>query len=372
MTTSAAPTTDAGPASVDDVLQQAENGKAKLAELGTRAAEARGEAYDGTLTAKMLVALTEMLYEPTPREYVKHIPATTGKPYASTGLNSTQWQIDVMNVVIGVAHWRVLAHYPAEGMCKATIIVGNDLIAARLDENGDVVPGEAQILASHTGWGAVKNGTTKGDFYKGAETNALKRVFARFGPGADVYRLEFEDENLGGVGSATAAGSQPAAPAQSAGQRQQPRIASERQQNMLRAKARNAGIDDMALANLILQLAGSPVRQYASLQEAGAYLNQLMAALPGDYVDPVVQAITNYQQSQAAAAHAAAQAATARATAQAQAQAQPGAPDPAAAAAFVASQAGSDVPASLEDLHGANVVEMAPVALSGGAPAAAA
>ena len=133
-------------------------------------------------------------------------------------------------------------------------------------------------------------------------------VLARFGPGADVYRLEFEDENVGGVGTVTAN----SGGGQSGGQSSGPRVASGRQQGLVRGRAREAGLDDMTLANIILQLAGSQPKQYGSVQEATAYLNQLLAAMPENYVDPLLQSIANYQQAaqaqaaQQAAAHAAA------------------------------------------------------------------
>ena len=61
--------------------------------------------------------------------------------------------------------------------------------------------------------------------------------------------------------------------------------------------------DDSYLANLILWVNGSETRAFTTAQEASGYLNQLLAALPGNLVDPVLQAIGQAKaQAQAAAA----------------------------------------------------------------------
>ena len=193
----------------------------------------------------------------------------------------------------------MLTYHPhaQDGVARTHVIVGNNLAQAKLDEHGELVPGEADILATHSGWGAVKRGNTIGDQRKGAETNALKRTLARFGPGADVYRADFDDENLGGTGTPAGTG------AAAGGARRQPGVASDKQQAMLRGRAADAGFDDSYLANLILWVNGSETRAFTTAQEASGYLNQLLAALPGNLVDPVLQAIGQAKaQAQAAAA----------------------------------------------------------------------
>src|SRR5205823_5645242 len=85
--------------------------------------------------------------------------------------------------------------------------------------------------------------------------------------------------------------------------RRQSNVASAKQQAMLRGRAADAGFDDSYLANLILWVNGSETRAFTTAQEASGYLNQLLAALPGNLVDPVLQAIGQAKaQAQAAAA----------------------------------------------------------------------
>jgi hypothetical protein len=289
------------------VAREATEGGARLDALAAQAKEIRGPGYDGTLTVALLIDLGELLRQDTPAKYVKFIPPATGKPYPSIGLNSAQFQIDVMNAVLGRPHWRILRHYPPakDGfICKVVVLVGNRLAAASLDGHGELSAGEADILGVGQEWGAVKNATTPADAYKGSATNATKRAIAEFGPGADVYRKDFEDENVGGTGTlqAPSPGAQP------------PRAASARQQDMLRARARAAGLDNAQLANIILWAAQQPQRQFDSLPHATEYLGRLLAALPAGLVDPVKEAIAGVQQ-QARAARQAAEAA-ARAAAQ--------------------------------------------------------
>lgn len=278
------------------VAQEGRDAAAFFGDLAQRAQQVRAaNDYQGTLTAKMLVELAPVMHERTPQRYVKHIPAVNpGKPYPSTGLNSAQFQIDMMNAGYGRAHWRALRHYPpaSEGfMCKVVVIAGNNLVAASLDPAGELVRGDADILAVSEEWGAVKNATTPADAYKGSATNAIKRALAAFGPGGDVYRLEFGDENIGGSGDYQAP--QPnRSPDASAG----PRVASAAQQRLIKFRASQNGVDDATLACLILHVAGAPPLAFETAQQATAYLEQLLAALPGHMVDNVLEAI-------AAAAH---------------------------------------------------------------------
>jgi hypothetical protein len=287
--------------------QEATDSTALFRDVAQRAATIRAEHdYDGALSTQMVVALTGVLHEPTPARYVKHIPATTGKPYESTGLNSAQFQIDMMNAGYGRAHWRALRHYPAGRhgfICKVVVVVGNNLVAAGLDDAGELVAGAAEILAISEEWGSVKNASSPADSYKGSATNAIKRALAAFGPGSDVFRLEFEDENVGGIGNLHA----PDAThqdAHDAGAARQPTVASARQQKLLRARAAEAGLDDAQLANVILWAAQQPQRQFDSLPHASEYLGRLLAALPASLVDPVLRAIQSIQQQARACASA--------------------------------------------------------------------
>jgi hypothetical protein len=305
-------TTPAGEQPPDDrraaaaAAQEATDGSALFRDVAERAATIRAaHDYDGTLTTQMVVDLTGVLHQPTPARYVKHIPATNGKPYESTGLNSAQFQIDLMSAAYGRAHWRALRHYPAgkDGfICKVVVVVGNNLVAATLDGAGELVVGDADILAISEEWGSVKNASSPADSYKGAATNAIKRALAAFGPGSDVFRLEFEDENVGGTGNLQA----PEGPARNGGDDgrvSQTTVANARQQRILRARAAAAGLDDAQFANVILTAAQQPQRQFDSVPHATEYLGRLLAALPGDLVDRVVRAIesTNQQASAAAA-----------------------------------------------------------------------
>jgi hypothetical protein len=133
---------------------------------------------------------------------------------------------------------------------------------------------------------------------KGSATNAKKKPLAEHGPGADVYRLEFEDENVGGVGALEAPDAGRAA---TGGARRQPRVASVAQQNMLARRARAASLDDAQLANVILWAAQQPAKQFDSLPHATEYLGRLLAALPGQLVDPVKDAIETVAQQRATA-----------------------------------------------------------------------
>ncbi|MCA1700182.1 MAG: hypothetical protein LC790_15270, partial [Actinobacteria bacterium] len=186
-----------------------------------RAGYSDGGLYDGRLTLAMMVELEALLEQPTPTQYVKHIGPTDGKPYPSTGLSSIQYQLSMMNAVLGGPHWRALTHYENDGkLCKVVVIVGNDLTKAKLTADGDLDPGEAEVLCAREGWGAVKRGSTDGDLLKGSYTNAIKRVLAEYGAAADVYRFEFDDESVGGVGAG--AGQQ-----REAGRRQQGGVGSQ-------------------------------------------------------------------------------------------------------------------------------------------------
>lgn len=279
-------TPDMSPQSAADVAAQAEADQPHFEKLATDAAALRGDDYDGQLTAALLLKLEPLLRRPTPAKYVKHTPPTEGKPYPSTGIASPQVQVDHMNAVLGTPHWRILNHYEDDGtLCKVVVIVGNKLATATLDPAGELVPGDAEVLAERNGWGAVKRGNTKGDLLKGSETNALKRALARFGPGADVYRLDFEDENVGGTGP----GYQPQPSNRGVGRGG--KKATEGQVKLINTRASQAGLAGADLANVVLVALGHPGRQFASPQQAADYATRAIQAIPIADVDAVLEAI---------------------------------------------------------------------------------
>ena len=160
--------------------------------------------YESALTPSLLRELEPLLYEPIPAKYIETTPPTKGKPYESTGVKSLQVQVDRMNEVLGVNHWRFLTHYEDNGMiCKAVVVIGNNLSALELDDRGKLVSAGAlwntealpQVLGIAEGWGGHKQGSHRGDVMKGSETNAVKRALARLGPAAHVYRQEFDLDN---------------------------------------------------------------------------------------------------------------------------------------------------------------------------------
>lgn len=183
---------------------------------GERAAEILSDAgYDGSLTSAMLAKLQPLLDEPiNPRHIVTTGPAERGKPITTTGIRSVQVQVDRLREVLGASHYRLLPHHTEQGdRCRMHVVIGNDLQWCALTPAGElqpytVVPGSvanatgavyagverAEVLAHADGWGGHQRGSAPADTWKGAETNAAKRVIARLGPGAHVYRLDFEDD----------------------------------------------------------------------------------------------------------------------------------------------------------------------------------
>ena len=267
----------------------------KMRTRSLRAAEIRQEKkYDGRLTHELLMALQTMLEESTPRQYIKETPPTEGKPFPSTGVNSAQYQIDYLNSVFGLAHWRWLVHYEDAGqVARVHVVVGNNLIGIKLTDSGELdIPDDAEVLVVRDGWGGHSRGRGKGDVLKGSETNTLKRVLARIGPGSDVYRLDVESE-LTGEG-----------PAYQHQQRQPNRNGSaatttstaasaitERQVGMIRAKARSRGLPASQVANLLRHVAGAPPFAFASENDAEAVLTDKLPKLPRNLKDPLVNAI---------------------------------------------------------------------------------
>ncbi len=182
----------------------------ELRELREEAEKIKAEnEYKGNLTADIFNALQELLYRPIPARFIKHTPPGQGHQFEQTGVKSVQVQLDRLNAVLGPQHFRPLTMHTDGGtICKAVVVVGNNLQWAQLDESGKLVPytvipsggngavtvKEADVIAERHGWGGWKRGTQPGDVYKASETNALKRVLARFGPASEVYTQDFEDD----------------------------------------------------------------------------------------------------------------------------------------------------------------------------------
>jgi len=251
-----------------------------------RAAEIRkAHGYTGQLTAPLLLELEPLLREPIDPRYIERIPPKSGKPYESTGVKSVQVQVDRMNDVLGAPHWRSLIYYAEGGtVCKAVVLVGNKLASASLDAEGNLVCGDADILVVRDGWGGHSRGSGKGDILKGAETNTLKRVLARVGPGCDIYRLDY-DLDTHGQGPEY----RPVRAAASAEASVGDRKVSPGQQRMIRARASSAAISDAQLCNIILRAAGSPLKPDSDAIEA---MNHgLLARLPATLVDAVLEGI---------------------------------------------------------------------------------
>lgn len=287
-----------------------------------RAAAIRDEEdYDGTLTNALLLKLQPLLNEPTPSRYIVTTPSVPGKPYVSTGINSGQYQCDVMNDVLGVAHWAYRTHYEDGGtVARVFVIVGNNLTGVTLDKaTGElVIPEGAEVLSDRDGWGGFARGNGRGDVMKGSETNTLKRVLGRMGPGGDVYRLDVEAEVHGEAPAyqvpGVPAGGQslplpapgqpvtptpvgapatavPADPAAAQAHPGQTKPASEAQVGMLKAKARSKGLPASQMVAIMRIVAGLQPNPVSSEAEAQQVLNDKLPRLPWHLVDAFVQQI---------------------------------------------------------------------------------
>lgn len=199
------------PLTAEQAQAKIDAGQGFLGGLRDQAKDIKGAEYDGKLTSALWVKLEPLLSTPTPPDYIEHREGGDGNPYPTTGLASAQIQYDILNAVLGKAHYRVMLHYAQQGtLCKTVIVVGNDLHFCRLSNEGDLLlwtpigpsaedgtaeVGKAEVFALHEGWGGWKS-RTPGDTFKASETNASKRVIARLGPGGDVYRVEYDADIL--------------------------------------------------------------------------------------------------------------------------------------------------------------------------------
>jgi hypothetical protein len=191
-------------------------------EAYSAAVEAESEAPpEAILTAELFAQLEPFLAAPTPAVFIEFTPMATernergylmGLAYDTLGLKSVQFQYDRMNNVLGSNHWRPLLHYAQGGiLTKAVVVIGNHLDRCRLDAEGQLVTWRvlgpldhdkvepvleyAEVLAVREGWGGFKMNAV-GDTFKAGETNTLKRVLARFGPGNDVMRVDYDSDSL--------------------------------------------------------------------------------------------------------------------------------------------------------------------------------
>lgn len=160
----------------------------------------------GRLTAGLLMKLHPLLTEPIHRHHIRHVPANSQTykdrngnekpwpPHDMTGINGGQVQASRMSNVLGRAHWREIKTYAKEGqIAHVFVIVGNDLVKARVVD-GQLDPNGAEVLICEDGYGSYNRGPDVGNHYKGSATSADKRVFARVGPGEEVYRQEADPE----------------------------------------------------------------------------------------------------------------------------------------------------------------------------------
>lgn len=264
------------------------------------------EGYEGELTMKMLRKLEPLLREPIAARYIETIPAIEGKPYVSTGVKSAQVLIDRMNEVLGAGHWRALAHYANNGeLCRVWVIVGNNLSRASTDkENGNLEltgdDGEtAEVLIARDGWGGHR-ARSAGDTRKGSETNTLKRVLARVGPGCDVYRLDYDADNTGPEQGSE----RPRAQAQQPrGQRQRQQRQDRRQQQSGEpesdaAKATPEELEEAIAALVLDESASEKERELrkaadAGMKELGAEPSKRLTELEGAKGERGLEALIN-------------------------------------------------------------------------------
>jgi hypothetical protein len=142
-------------------------------EIAERAKVIRGEAK--TLTPELFMELWPLLCEPIPSGFIKSIGVVSGKPYESTGISSVQVQVDRMNNVLSPLWWHDHVEYHDGGTIAHVEVHVRD------------GAGDAEPLIVREAWGGVDRGSTKGNVYKGSQTNAAKLAFARLGPGHEVY-----------------------------------------------------------------------------------------------------------------------------------------------------------------------------------------
>jgi hypothetical protein len=251
--------------------------------------------YRGKLTSSILRQLEPLMYTRIPEEYLHFSPQTTGKPYDSTGIRSLQVQVDLANAVLGAAHWRLLTYYPIKGdrpdptTCHAWVIIGSNLQPAEVAPDGDSVEANgATILAARDGWGGIKRGNHEGDERKGSQTNAAKRALAHAGFGANVYRLDFDEELVDGMAPAATPAAASRAETRSANTgRAAPAPAQQGQKKRSPVQALTAllGQDDplremRERANTGMELCGmTPEKRLGWLTESGGTVEELQSLI---------------------------------------------------------------------------------------------
>lgn len=145
----------------------------------------------------LFLKLWPLLRRPIPSGFIVSVASTGGKPYDSTGVKSAQVLIDRMDNVLGPLSWTWRADHSDDGtLCKVTVSVGSPPFVER------------------SSWGGVDRGSTKGNVYKGSETNAAKRAFAAIGPGHEIYvgAADLDPDTHQGVAEAQAVPDGPVAP----------------------------------------------------------------------------------------------------------------------------------------------------------------
>lgn len=212
--TDAAAELSAAGRKIRDRSHQEQAAAATIEGLRQEADEIRKEAgYDGTLTAALLGQLQSLLDRPLDARFIHHVEAnsqtqrvqnkTTQQwenkpwpPYSMTGVTNPQVQVDILNAVVGRAHWRMIKHHRDSGkLVHVYVLIGNKLGRVGVDKDDVMRFGEeADILVVEDGWGSYGRGFEAGNWYKGSQTNAEKRVLARVGPGGSVYRQSMDEE----------------------------------------------------------------------------------------------------------------------------------------------------------------------------------
>lgn len=143
-----------------------EEAKAYEAAIAEEAQRIRGNMHQ--VTVAKFGQLWPLLTKPIPPGFIEQVGIVKGKPYESTGVSSMHVLIARMDNVLGPLSWSWSTDYAEDGMvCKVTVRVGDFL--------------------ERSSWGGVDRGSTKGNVYKGSETNAAKRAFAAIGPGREIY-----------------------------------------------------------------------------------------------------------------------------------------------------------------------------------------
>lgn len=137
----------------------------------------------------------EALAEPMPADAVQRSDgAKTGKGYNTTGYGY-QFIVDRLNEVLGPSHWRTMQHFAEREDGQTS--KGRPWYRADCEmtlEVGLWIDGEWRVMATKDGEGWHR-AMDSGDAKKGSRGNALKKIAAMYGVGADAYRGAIDDDN---------------------------------------------------------------------------------------------------------------------------------------------------------------------------------